>query len=343
MLRLSVLDQSPVRSGGTPAEAIRETLELAEAADRLGYHRYWVAEHHSSRGLAGSAPEVLIGAVAARTSGLRVGAGGVMLSHYSALKVAEQFRMLETLYPGRIDLGIGRAPGSDQRTARALSHGPGALPLDRFPEQVADVIAYLHDRLEPGNPFAGVHAMPSGPGAPEVWLLGSSDESAAIAAQLGTAFSFAHFINSEGGAEVTRAYARHFRPSPERAGPQASAAVFVICADTEAEALRLSRSRELFLVRLYTGRSGPYPSVEEAQAYPYDDREQTFVHLARQRTIAGAPEQVRERLLALARDYGIDELAAVTITHDPKARRRSYELLAESFGLEPRDAVPSRP
>ena len=336
---LSVLDQSPIRSGGTPAQAIRETLELAEVCDRLGYHRYWLAEHHSSSGLAGTAPEVLIGQVAARTRRLRVGSGGVMLSHYSALKVAESFRMLETLFPGRIDLGIGRAPGSDQRTARALRHGPGALGLDEFPQQVADVIAYVQDRVPAGHPFAGVRAMPAGPTAPEVWLLGSSDESAAIAAHLGVAFSFAHFINADGGPEVTRAYLDAFRPSPELAAPRASAAVFALCADTEAEALRLARCRELSIARLYTGRHGPFPSVEEAEAYPYNAHELAIIEHARRRTVAGAPEQVRERLEALAREYGVSELVVVSIAHAFKARVRSYELLAEAFELPRADAA----
>jgi len=337
---LSVLDQSPIRSGGTAADAIHETLELAQLAERLGYHRYWLAEHHSSAGLAGTCPEVLIGQVAARTSGIRVGAGGVMLQHYSALKVAESFRMLEALFPGRVDLGIGRAPGSDQRTAQALARGPGPLGHDGFPEQVADLIAYLHDRLPAGHPFAGVQAMPTGPTAPELWLLGSSDSSAALAAHFGAAFSFAHFINAEGGAEVTRAYAERFRPSPWLAAPRASAAVFALCADTEAEALRLARSRHLFIVRLYTGRHGPYPSVEEAEGYPYTARELSIVRHAQDRTIAGAPEQVRARLLALADEYGVDELVVVTITHDFKARLRSYELLAGIFDLAAREQVP---
>ncbi len=333
MLTLSVLDQSPIRSGGTPAQAIRETLELAEACDRLGYHRYWLAEHHSSSGLAGTAPEVLIGQVAARTERLRVGSGGVMLSHYSALKVAECFRVLETLFPGRIDLGIGRAPGSDQRTARALRHGPGALGLHEFPRQVADVIAYLHDRLPSDHAFAGIRAMPAGPTAPEVWLLGSSDESAAIAAHLGAGFSFAHFINADGGPDVARAYREAFRPSPEMPAPRASAAIFAICADTEAEARRLARSRELFIVRLYTGRPGPYPSPEEAEAYPYNHHELAILEHARRRTVAGAPEQVCEQLGAMAHAYGVDELVIVSIAHDFKARLRSYELLAEAFAL----------
>src|SRR5262249_14970644 len=333
MLRLGVLDQSPVRSGGSVSDAIHETLELAELCARLGYHRYWLAEHHSPPGLAGSSPEVLIGQVAARTSRLRVGSSGVMLQHYSALKVAESFRVLETLFPGRIDLGIGRAPGSDPLTARALRHGPGVLGLEYFPAQIADLMAFLHDRVPAGHPFAGVRAMPAGPTAPELWLLGSSGDSAAYAAHLGTAFSFAHFINDEGGPEITRAYREHFRPSAFLGAPRASAAVFVVCADTEMEAQRLAQSRDLFVLRLRTGRPGPYPSVEEAEAYPFTSHTLAIGRHAPPRPVAGAPEQVRDRLLALASEYGVDELVVVTITHSPKARLRSYELLAEVFGL----------
>jgi luciferase family oxidoreductase group 1 len=344
-LRLSILDQSPVREGQTAAETIRETLDLAQAADRLGYHRYWLAEHHSTPGLAGAAPEILIAEVAARTRRIRVGSGGVMLTHYSPLKVAEQFRMLETLHPGRIDLGIGRAPGSDARTAQALRRGTGTptgagVPdpwaeeeVARFPDQVADLIGFLCDRLPPEHRFATVRAMPAGDSVPEIWLLGSTDASAACAAHYGTAFSFAHFINADGGAAVTRAYARAFRPSPVLRAPHASVAVFVLCADTETDASRLARSRELFIVRLYTGRAGTYPSVETAERYPYSSRELAIVEHARQRTVAGTPEQVRTRLGALAAEYDVDELVVVTITHDPKARLRSYELLAEAFGL----------
>ncbi|HEY7652226.1 MAG TPA: LLM class flavin-dependent oxidoreductase [Methylomirabilota bacterium] len=333
-MRVGILDQSPVRSGGTPAEAIRETLELARAADRWGYHRYWLAEHHSTPGLAGASPEVLIAQVAAVTSRIRVGSGGVMLTHYSALKVAEQFRMLETLYPGRIDLGIGRAPGSDQRTARVLRHGPGALGIEHFPRQLEDLVAFLHDDLPPEHPWRGIHAMPSGASTPELWLLGSSDESALLAAHLGAAFSFAHFINDLGGAEVTRAYRERFRPSPDRAAPRSSVAAFAVCAETEPLARRLARSRDLFIVRLYTGRPGPYPSVEEAEAYPYNAQELAIAEHASRRSVVGTPEQVRERLLALVAQYQADELVIVTITHDFKARLRSYELLADAFDLD---------
>ena len=332
-MRLSVLDQSPIRSGGTAADAIHETLELAQICERLGYYRYWLAEHHSSRGLAGTSPEVLIGQVASRTSRIRVGSGGVMLSHYSALKVAENFRVLETLFPGRIDLGIGRAPGSDQRTMYALAAG-GVRDIDQFPQQIADVVAWLHDRLPDEHPFRGVRAMPAGPSAPEVWLLGSSDASAIYAAEQGLAFSFAHFINADGGPEVTELYRHRFRPSPELAAPAASAAIWAVCADTEEEARRLERCRQLALVRLYTGRYGPFPSVEEAESFPYTPRDLAIIEHSRGRTVAGTPDTVRAQLEAMARAYRVDELVVVTITHDFKARVRSYELLAEAFGLK---------
>jgi luciferase family oxidoreductase group 1 len=335
MARLSVLDQSPVRSGAKPADAIRETLALAEACDRLGYTRYWLAEHHSTPALAGSAPEVLIGQVAARTSGIRVGSGGVMLQHYSPLKVAESFRVLETLFPGRIDLGLGRAPGSDQLTARALAGPAGGSP-EYFPQQVRDLLAWLSGELAPEHPFAKVRAMPTGDGVPEVWLLGSSDQSAALAAHFGTAFSFAHIINADGGAAITRAYAREFKPSPLLAEPTASLAVFVVCAETEVEAERLAQSRDLFVARLYTGRGGRYPSVAEAEAHPYTPWEQQIVEHARQRRVAGTPARCRERLETLAQEYGVDEIVVVTITETPATRLRSYELLARAFELRPR-------
>ena len=262
-----------------------------------------------------------------------------MLSHYSALKVAENFRVLETLYPGRIDLGIGRAPGSDRITARALAHGPGALGIEQFPAQVRDVIHWLHDSVEPGHPFAGVRAMPTGPTAPEVWLLGSSAESASYAAHFGVAFSFAHFINANGGDEITRMYRGYFRPSEWLAEPRTSIGVFVICADTEADAQRLARSRELSLARRYTGEPGPFPTVAEAESHLWTPYELAIVEQARNRSIVGAPEQVRERLLALAADYEVDELVVVTITEDESSRLRSYELLAEAFDLPGRQPL----
>lgn len=338
MTLLSVLDQSPIRDGGTPAQAIAETIELAKATERLGYHRYWLAEHHSSQGLAGTAPEVLIARIAAETKTMRVGSGGVMLSHYSSLKVAEAFRVLEALYPGRIDLGIGRAPGSDQRTAMALAHGPGALGIEHFPQQIADLIMYVRGTPTAGHPFAGIRAMPSGETNPDLWLLGSSDQSAAYAAHFGCAFSFAHFINDRGGPEVMAAYRQLFQPSSWLAAPVGSIGVFVLCAETEAEAQRLAASRDLWRLRLDQGIIAPVPSVEEALSYPYSEPERRRIEFNRRRQVIGTPEQVKARLLELGELYGVDELVVVSICYDFKARVRSYELLADAFGLTPRGA-----
>jgi luciferase family oxidoreductase group 1 len=337
MLTLSVLDQSPIRRGGTAAEAVAETLALAELADRLGYRRYWVAEHHSSGGLAGASPEILIGAVAAHTRHIRVGSGGVMLNHYSPLKVAEQFRMLETLYPGRIDLGVGRAPGSDGRTARALMQGGqgNGFTVDDYPERLVDLTGYLTNDLPPTHPFHGVRAMPDGPSAPELWLLGSTTAGASYAAHFGWAFSFAQFISPEGGEDIVRAYRRAFRPSPLLAEPRASLGVSVTCAETDEEAERLSWSRWCWRVMAqYADRRG-IPSPEEALAYPYTPAERQYIEHMRDRSIFGSPATVRAKLHALAERYDVDELVAVTITYDPVARRRSYELLAEAFELRP--------
>jgi luciferase family oxidoreductase group 1 len=264
-----------------------------------------------------------------------VGSGGVMLQHYSALKVAEAFRVLETLHPGRIALGIGRAPGSDQLTAIALASGEPPR-VDDFPQKVADLLGFLHGDLPPDHDFARILAMPTGPSAPEVWLLGSSDQSAAMAAHFGTAFSFAHFISSEGGAEITRLYTRAFKPSARLAAPLASVATFVVCAEDAEQAERLARSRDLHIARLYTGRSSRYPTVAEAEAYVYSPREQLIVDEARRRRVAGTPVQCRERLERMAADYGVDEVVVVTITESWETRRRSYELLASVFDLAPR-------
>lgn len=339
MTILSVLDQSPIRAGCTPADALRETLELAALCDRLGYHRYWLAEHHSTGGLAGSAPEIMIGQIASRTRNLRVGSGGVMLSHYSSLKVAEQFRVLEALYPGRIDCGIGRAPGSDGLTAHALAHGPGALGIEHFPAQIRDLQSWLGGEMPDDHPFRQVAAMPAGETVPEFWLLGSSDQSAAYAAYFGCAFSFAHFINPQGGPLVMEAYRRHFEPSASLAAPRGSVGIFVICADTEEEALDLRWSRDLWILRLHTGRTAPVPTVEEAKNYPYTDRERAIVEHNRGRTIAGDPDQVKAQIDALQAAYKVDEFVVVTICDRFEARLRSYELLAETFALRPAEAA----
>lgn len=335
-LALSVLDQSPIRSGSTPAAAIQETIELAQLCERLGYRRYWLAEHHSSPGLAGSTPEVLIAAVAAHTSKIRVGSGGVMLPHYSAYKVAENFRMLETLYPGRIDLGIGRAPGSDHITALALRPEARNYGVDEFPQQIMDLQGWLTGGLPPGHPFEQVVAQPAGPTMPEIWVLGSSDGGAAYAAHFGLPFSFAQFIAGASGAEVVKAYKRYYKPSERYPGPRASAAIFVIAAETEAEAEYLGASRRLWLLRHARGHIGAYPSPEEALAQDYSQAELDYIRTQAGRSIIGSIDQVKARLEAMAAEYEVDELVIVTITHDPAARRRSYELLAKAFALEPR-------
>ena len=335
-MKLSVLDQSPIKAGGTPADAITETLALARLCDEIGYHRYWVAEHHASDGLAGTAPEILITRIAAETRHLRVGSGGVMLSHYSALKVAEQFRTLETLYPGRIDLGIGRAPGSDGRTAMALQTGPYAHGIEQFPQQIADLVDWLGGTIPADHPFAAVKAQPAGPTMPELWVLGSSGESARYAAHFGLSFSHAHFITAQGGTQAIELYRTHFKPSASLRTPCASIGVFVLVADTEAEAQRLASSRDLWRLRLDKGELGPIPGVAEAEAYAYTVLDHAVMERNRRRQIVGAPEQVKAKLTELTRSYGVDEAVVVSICHDPAARRRSYALLAEAFALAPR-------
>ena len=341
MTRLSILDQSPIRPDATPAEALHDTLRLAEAADRLGYRRYWLAEHHSSNGLAGAAPEILVGQIAGRTKKIRVGTGGVMLSHYSPLKVAETFRVLEALYPGRIDLGIGRAPGSDMLTDQALAVGPGALDHQRFPLQVHDLLGFLQGALPADHPFARVRAMPAGPTVPELWLLGSSDQSAQIAAYFGCPFSFAHFIaGAEGGPQVMDLYRTHYRPSPRWPDPLGSIGVYALAADTAEEAERLMRSRDLWSLRQRKGVTAPVPTVEQAESYDYSEADRALVARNRRRCVWGTAAQVRDGLAALAASYGVDEVVVLTICPTFAARLRSYELLAEAFGLgAPDDAA----
>jgi luciferase family oxidoreductase group 1 len=331
-LRLGVLDQSPVISGQTPATAVAETIRLAELADRLGYTRYWLAEHHAIAALADPCPEILAARVAAATSRIRVGTGGVLLPYYSALKIAEQFRMLEALFPGRIDLGIGRAPGGDRLTAQAVARGPYAF-ADDFPEQVRDLVGFLAANIAPEHPFARVKAMPAGDTVPEVWLLGSSDFSGALAAEMGLRFAFAHFINARGGDAVMRAYKAKFKPLTRESAPAALLCVFAICAETNAEAERLAQSIDLRRLHMALGIDSPVPTADEAAAHRYTDRERAYIAAQRERVVLGDPDEVRMELLSLADQYAADELMLLTITGDYTSRRRSYELVAEAFGL----------
>ena len=336
-LQLSVLDQSPVRQGGTAADALQETIALAVATEAMGYQRFWVSEHHNLANFAGTSPEVLIGQIAARTRTIRVGSGGVMLTHYSALKVAENFRVLESLYPGRIDLGIGRAPGSDPRTAAALAYPGMGRDVGHFPQQVTDLLAYLSDTLPRSHPFAGIQAGP-GPLAqiPEVWLLGSRIESAHLAAKLGLPFSYAHFFGSgvEDGPRIVESYRRRFCPSPNLAEPRVNVAVHALCAETEEEALRLAASRNLMKLRSALGERQGVPSVEEALLYPYRPEELAYLEQVTQAYIDGHPQQVKDNLDDLAQVYQTTDLTVVTICYDFAARIRSYELVAEVCELK---------
>lgn len=331
-MKLSVLDQSPVIEGHSPAEAVRQTVELARVTEQLGYRRFWMAEHHATRALADPCPEILLTRVASVTSRIRVGTGGVLLPYYSPLKVAEVFRMLEALFPGRIDLGIGRAPGSDQLTAQVLSGG-AFYDFNQFPVHVRETVQFLDDTLPEDHPYARVKAMPAGPTSPEVWLLGSSDYSATLAAYLGLRFAFAHFINASGGEDVTRAYRQSYRPSSREPDPQALVAVFAICADTDAQAEALASSIDLRRVHMARGIDEPVAATSRALAYDWTESDRAIVQRERPRIIVGEPARVFDRISRLAEDFAADEAMVLTITGDPASRLRSYELLARAAGL----------
>jgi len=329
-IRLSVLDQSPVISGHTPARAVQETIRLVKAAEAVGFHRYWLAEHHSIAALADPCPEILLTRIAAETTRIRVGTGGILLPYYSPLKVAEQFRMLEALYPGRIDLGIGRAPGGDARTAQAVNGGrfPEA---DRFPEQVWELVGHLDGTLPADHPFKRVRLQPEVGGAPQVWLLGSSDFSGALAAQLGLRFAFAHFINARGGDEVCLSYQRDFRPSASCPGPETIVCTFLICGEDDAEAERLAGSIDLRRLHMALNIDSPVPTAEEAARHAYTAEERQYVMGQRARAIIGGPQKCRRELEDMAARYGADEVMVLTITGDYDSRRRSYERLIEAM------------
>jgi luciferase family oxidoreductase group 1 len=329
-LRLSVLDQSPIAEGGTGAQALRNSVDLARLTDALGYSRYWVAEHHGMPMLASAAPEILIAEIAAVTEHLRVGSGGVMLPHYSPLKVAETFSILGGLHGDRIDLGIGRAPGSDRETMFALQRDRRQMSPDDFPEQLAELLAYVEDDFPEGHFLERLARLPGAPGRPDVWLLGSSPQSAIWAGQLGLPYSIADFINPEGAANA-QLYRERFQYSVRRSQPEVSVCVSAICADTQEEAERLASSTRMAITLLRRGQLIPVPSVEKALAFFEQPGES--VEAGSRRVIVGTPARVCEGLEAVAAEYGAEEVLLVTITHDHAARRRSYELIAEAFEL----------
>jgi luciferase family oxidoreductase group 1 len=326
-MKLSVLDQSPISEGMTGAQALANTLDLARLADSLGYHRYWVAEHHGGPMLAGPSPEVLIGPIAAATDRIRVGSGGVMLPHYSPFKVAESFSALAGLYPGRIDLGIGRAAGTDPMTTHALQRDRSRAMPDDFPQQLAELLAYFEDRFPPENPLARLaRVLPGRPETPQPWLLGSSPQSAIWAAELGLPYAFADFINS-GGAEIAELYRSRFEPARLDI-PHTIVAAWALAAGSDEEAQRLATSSRMAFTMLRRGRLIAVPPPETAQRFLQSQGDEL---LGRRRTIVGAPETVRAGIEQVAADYGADEVVLVTITYDHQARRRSYELIADAF------------
>jgi len=331
----SVLDQSTAAEGASQDVAIRDTLALARHCEALGYHRYWVSEHHASDSIVGTAPEVLMAAIAATTSRIRVGSAGVMLPHYSALKVAEQFRVLEAIAPGRIDLGVGRAPGSDRLTAYALN--PYANAAEDFPRQVHELRAWVaNEPLDDGHPFAAIKAHPIGPTTPELWILGSSDYGAQLAAHFGLPYAFAYFFTEGRGVEEALAlYRQKYRPSSRYPEPRATICVWALAADTDAEARRLLRTREFWRVGFEKGLRQPLVTPEFAASYPYTDAERATIEALRRKALVGTGDVVAARLRELAERLQLDELVVVTWTHDPAARHRSYELLAAACGLEP--------
>jgi luciferase family oxidoreductase group 1 len=304
--KLSVLDQSPIARGHTPGQALRATIELAQSTEALGYHRYWLAEHHNLRGLADPCPEILLGQVAAATRTMRVGTGGVLLPFYSPLKVAEVFRMYEALFPGRIDLGIGRVPVGDKLVGKAMNARAFDDDTDDFPAKVQDVVGWLDDRLARDHPFAAVKAMPAPGGLPQVWLLGSSNYSGALASHLGLRFAFAQFISPRGGEAVAKEYRNNFSPSARESSPYSLVCVYVLCAETEAQAERLATSVDHHGV--LRERAG---------------------------AVIGAPGEVKARLIEIREAFAADELMVITITGDYEARLNSYRLLAEAFQLAP--------
>jgi luciferase family oxidoreductase group 1 len=335
LLRVSALDLSPVVAGSSAGETLRNTIDLATHVERLGFTRYWLAEHHNAGSLASSSPEILIALVAQATREIRVGSGGIMLPNHSALKVAEWFRLLEALFPGRIDLGLGRAPGTDPRTARVLRRDAAPAAED-FATQFAELSRFLAD--EPGSSLGSrVRAIPLGVTPPPLWVLGSTDFGGAFAARLGLRFAFARYINPGDAIAVLRAYRATFRPSAALAAPEAILALSIVCAETDDRAEELASSVDLSTVRFNRGiRDLPFPSIEEARSYRYDEQEETLRRLYRTRHVVGSPARVAEEVRALVQASGTDEVMILTHVHSHEARRRSYSLVAEALGVERR-------
>ena len=331
MTALSILDLSPVSEGSTGAQALRNSLDLARMADRLGFVRYWVAEHHNMPAIASSAPDIMIGQIAAATSHMRVGSGGVMLPNHAPLMVAERFKVLEALFPGRIDLGLGRAPGTDQVTSYALRRRQGISEEDDFLDRFTELMALENRNLPAGHPFHNVRAMPSDVALPPIYLLGSSDYSAQLAGQIGAAFAFAHHFATFPADEAMRIYRDSFRPSASHAKPYAILGTHVVCADTDAEADRLAATVDLNIVRRAKGEFLPLASPEDAQVFDYTPIDRARIAQNRTKLSVGSPATVKARLETLVASTKADEVMVTTMIYDHAARKRSYELLAKTL------------
>ena len=331
MVPLSILDLSPVSANSTAAQALRNSLDLARHADGLGYRRYWVAEHHNLPAIASSAPDIMIGQIAAVTKNLRVGSGGVMLPNHAPLMVAERFKVLEALFPGRIDLGLGRAPGTDPATSYALRRRQGISEEDDFLERLNELMLLETRGFPSGHPFHNVRAMPSDVPLPPIYLLGSSDYSAQLAGHIGAAFSFAHHFADFDAAEAMRLYRDSFKPSVSHEKPFAILATHVVCADTDTEAERLATTVDLNFVRRAKGEFQPLSSPDEAAAYGYTPIDRARIARNRERVAVGSPATLKARLMPLIERTKADELMITSMLFDHTARKRSYELLAEVF------------
>ena len=330
---LSVLDLAPIGSGSSAADALAASVALAPLAERLGYRRFWVAEHHNMPGIASSSPAVLLAHIATVTSTIRIGSGGVMLPNHTPLVIAEQFGMLEALHPGRVDLGIGRAPGTDPITTHALRRTREETVED-FPRNLGELLSFFDGRFPDEHPYRSITAVPALGYRPDVWLLGSSDFSARLAGHLGLPFSFAHHFSAGNTMPAIAAYRDSFRPSEVLAQPYVMVAATVLAADTEEHARYLAGSGALSIVRLRTGRPGPIPSPEEAAAYHFTPQEKEIVKGWTASHIVGPPDAVRAGLEDLVERTGADEIMVAGMAHDPAARRRSLELTADAWGLE---------
>jgi luciferase family oxidoreductase group 1 len=332
-IRLSILDQSPVRKGVTAEQAVQETAELARHADKLGYTRFWVSEHHNTGSLAGSTPEVLLAYLGSQTKNIRIGSGGVMMPNHSTLKVAENFRMLEALFPGRVDLGMGRAPGTDRLTA-AMLNPSNQFSEQEFIQQLYDLYDYFHDTGEPGTPQSKIRAIPQVQTVPDMWLLSSSGQSGLFAAHFGMGLSFAHFINPVGGPQAVALYRERFKPSEDQAEPAASVAIFAFCSEDEEKIRRHQALMDFRFNQFEKGKGITPVDYDDIKDVTYTADEMARIQHNRKRVITGTPAEMKEKLTNLAIEYHVDEIIAVTITEEFTDRLESYHLLAEQFGLK---------